>query len=364
MCQVPKQDGQQLQTSQADHREWSVNGPNNLQDMRNQEITIREGIRGIYIIISRSSIIILMPGSKTAKKKVVRKKKPVKRRPAANKGIDVNAELDLLLGNYGEGIIDDAKRVVKNTIDVIKGGVRKGPSPNLRSMFSKYGDKKITKISIQRAPVQKAIKIVSDVLTSGKFSKTAKQLGYDDIYHLSMILELDNAKSVRYEKNEVAVTVLGDSVIVPIKKPIKLIDFIDKTVKAVGVNNYYLYSADKYNCQEFLMAHLKANGLANSTIEKFIMQDAAVLLQKDPSLIGAFKQVTDIGAIFNVIKEGRGVTDFIRKILRTLGDAFDRTPKTVKYTDADWARLSRNAETQSRAGNDIMGFLSSLNFLK
>jgi len=308
-------------------------------------------------------------GSKTAKKKVVRKKKPVKRRPAAKKNVDVNAEIDLLLGNYGEGIIDDAKRVVKNTIDVIKGGVRKGPSPNLRAMFSKYGDKMITKIFIQRAPVQKAIKIVSDILTSGKFSKTAKQLGYDDIYHLSMILELDNAKSVRYEKNEVAVmkdsfNVLGDSVIVPIKKPIKLLDFIDKTIKAVGVSNYYLYSADKYNCQEFLMAHLKANGLANSTIEKFIMQDAALLLQKDPSLIGAFKQVTDIGAIFNVIKEGRGVTDFIRKILRTLGNAFDRTPKTVKYTDADWARLSRNAETQSRAGNDIMGFLSSLNFLK
>jgi len=232
-------------------------------------------------------------------------------------------------------------------------------------MLKKHGEQMITKISVQRAPIQKALTMISNLLTSGKFSKTARDLGYDDVYHLSIVIELDDEKQVRYEKNQVvAMTesfkVLGDSLSVKVKKPIMLNDFINTTIKAIGSDHYFLYSADQYNCQHFIVSHLKANGLSTPALEKFIMQDASLLLQKDPVLIKAFKGVTDLGAIFDVIKEGRGVTDFIRSILRSLGNAFDRTPKTRRYTSADFAENARRSEVYGKAGNDIFSFLSKL----
>lgn len=272
-------------------------------------------------------------GSKTSKKvvkKKVVKKKATKKRvlvdidDSEDETEDINALVEKLLMDVDEG--DGLLDIFKNAISAIRGGVRKGPSPKLRAMVKKYGDKMINRIIIQRFPVAGALKMISDLVTKGKFSETQKKLGYDDIYHLSMILAMENNKSLMYQKNEVAVMtdsfkMQGEHIYVDLPEPILLDDFINNTVKAVGIERYYLYSADNFNCQRFILDHLNANNIpAPANLEKFIMQDAAALLQRNPKVISLFRKVTDLGALFNVVKEGegiygRGFMDIIKKLL-------------------------------------------------
>jgi hypothetical protein len=214
----------------------------------------------------------------------------------------------------GEGlkeVVEKVKSTARNVIDAIINGVRKGASPNLKDMIKKYGDKAITSASVQRAPIDKAIRVVADVLTSGKFSKTAGDLEYDDVYHLSLILTLDNGKIISYEKNDVVVIkenpqIKGEQMAVNLKN-ITLANFINNTIQAIGEEKFYLYTAEEFNCQHFIHAHLKVNKALTPALNTFIMQDAISLLQRNPKLISLFKKVTDIGALFNIVKEGRGV---------------------------------------------------------
>jgi hypothetical protein len=156
--------------------------------------------------------IIVIP--KTPKKKAPVRKAPVKRKiPVPRDEEPVEEDfLDALLMpkkkrsvNRGTGVVDDIGNFAKNTVDAIKHGVRKGPSPKFRQMLKKYANEKIVAATVQRFPVSGIIKRISNMLTSGKFDKKAMELGYDDIYHLSMVFVMDSGKMLLFEKNEVVV---------------------------------------------------------------------------------------------------------------------------------------------------------------
>ena len=66
------------------------------------------------------------------------------------------------------------------------------------------------------------------------------------------------------------------------------------------------YSGVNNNCQDFLLAIMKANGLGNETDYQFIKQNTSSIFKNNPIFSKLTNLVTDLGARINVLQEGAG----------------------------------------------------------
>jgi hypothetical protein len=154
-----------------------------------------------------------------------------------------------------------------------------------------------------------AIVYVRELLT--KFKKP-ENIPQDDLFHLQMVLTLSNGRRVMWGKEEViklSETIYkGDRMESRDlgKTNIKLQDFVDKTAKTMGAK-FAPYNAFDNNCQDFIMASLKSNGLGTQADYDFVKQDTKDLFKGRQWLIDMMKGATDLAAAFNVLFEGKGM---------------------------------------------------------
>lgn len=204
--------------------------------------------------------------------------------------------------------------IVSNTINKIL-PTRNNFPPAVRNIIQKFGDRQITGIQIGRTPINSAIKKVINLLSAGKFEQNIKNLKYDDVFHLFMVVSLDNGVSLVIEKNEVVnmkqvdgsyIRRAKDVISIPFGIKSTFANFIDRAVKTVGPS-IYLYNYKTNNCQVFIRNLLRANGLLNSQAETFIMQDAEKLLSKTPAFLDTIANTaTEIAAKANRLVHGAG----------------------------------------------------------
>ena len=141
-----------------------------------------------------------------------------------------------------------------------------------------------------------------NLITLGKWKEIKGN--YDKMYHLYAVLTLDSGKKLLLEKNERPVlseTIPADTRetestgVTTMTAPIKLADFIGKTIKRLTLEDYITYEGFSLNCQHFIRAHLLANGLLDPSNLAFIYQDTKRLIEQTPSFsrwLG--KKATDI----------------------------------------------------------------------
>ena len=203
----------------------------------------------------------------------------------------------------------------------LKGGligpaIRRDYSPQIRDLLKKVGDKKITNMEIQRVPIDSGMKILMDTLSLGAYSKTTKKLGYDRVFHLSMIIRLEGLSyPLVVEKNE-TINISkrippmkrgGARFGIPITMSISLNEMLENTRKIQGTK-MFLYDAFTRNCQMFIRDLLKNSGLLTTRLEEFIMQDAAKIAEGMPWYFSSVaKGLTNLGAQFNRIIYGKGM---------------------------------------------------------
>jgi len=187
--------------------------------------------------------------------------------------------------------------------------------PASRKYLQDNGSLTITSMRIERIPLGKlqtnltAIVYIRELLT--KFKKP-DNIPQDDLFHLQMILTLSNGRRVMWAKEEVIrlseniyrgdrmeSRELG-------KTNIKLQDFVDKTAKYMGAK-FAPYNAFDNNCQDFVMASLKANGLGTQADFDFVKQDTKDLFKDRQWLVDMLKGSTDLASVFNIFLEGKGV---------------------------------------------------------
>jgi hypothetical protein len=170
----------------------------------------------------------------------------------------------------------------------------------VRNTLKKYGDAKITRITINRAPISNVAEGLLTAVTLGKWKEIRQN--YDKIYHLYAILYTEKGPLL-LEKNETVVLREGEpkkekgneAMNVPMARPIPLAEFIDKTIKRMSLRDYTTYDGFTLNCQDFIKNHLLANRLLNPSILSFVYQDTQELIEKTPSFsrwLG--KKITDI----------------------------------------------------------------------
>lgn len=223
--------------------------------------------------------------------------------------------------------------------------------PSSRDYLQKNGDQTITSMRIERIPLGKlqksltAIVYVRELLT--KFKKP-ENIPQDDLFHLQLVLTLSNGRRVMWAKEEVVrlseTIYKGDKMEFKDlgKTNIKLQDFVDKTAKYMGAK-FAPYNAFDNNCQDFIMASLKSNGLGTKADYDFVKQDTKDLFKGRQWLINMMKGATDLAAAFNVLIEGKGLEDLIPKPPATGANPFlsipPDLPSSKVLTDVHLRRL-------------------------
>ncbi len=172
---------------------------------------------------------------------------------------------------------------------------------SVRNTLKKHGNTDIISIVVHRVPLSGVAEGLLTAITLGKW-KTIRE-NYDDIFHLFATLKLRTGEVLLLEKNETVVLKEGappttkeaQSMTVRMAGAVPLAEFINRTIKRMGLSDYTTYESMTLNCQNFLMNHLQANNLITPQLKQFIWQDTKQLIEKTPSFsrwLG--KAITDI----------------------------------------------------------------------
>lgn len=239
--------------------------------------------------------------------------------------------LDHIKRTKGAGFLDNLISRVKNlgskvtsaisnVSDKVKSWLFFPPNklPNAAAkVFEKYAKEPIKYIQIRREPLQSMVKKFLNFVSFGALEKKLKDLNYDDVMHLSMLVEFENGKQITIEKNERIAIVEGrlersgklqakdvDSSLI---KNITLETLLGKAQQSMGDHRFFQYNAKENNCQDFILGILDANGLNNSNLQEFIKQDATEIFKSLPGFFDKFAQgVTDLaGKASEVLGNGR-----------------------------------------------------------
>lgn len=183
-------------------------------------------------------------------------------------------------------------------------------SSAINKVLKKYGDLRISGIEIKRAPVS-----ISAIIKLGEKLRAfdMKSQEYSKLYHLYMIIGLENGKKIIAQKNEVLdisvykkKNVKGEEqVSMPSygnTNPITLSDFLSNGQTEMGDNKWFNYSPLTNNCQDFLIGILEANPPLGtmSILTDFVKQDVGSLV-KSNTLSWTMKAITDTAGVASTL---------------------------------------------------------------
>jgi len=182
--------------------------------------------------------------------------------------------------NQGEGIMNKLKY-----IKVVLNGRNDYP-PKVRGIIEKYGNQEIKSIVIRRNPLQSLMNFALNAVSLGGWNKNMEDKPYDTLFHLSIVLTLNNSTRVVLEKNEV---INMDTIIkvapktetedIPDIQPgLTLNTLLNNAKNRMGAK-YFTYSAKDNNCQDFILAVLQANNIGNEQDYSFIKHDTKSLFE-------------------------------------------------------------------------------------
>lgn len=197
----------------------------------------------------------------------------------------------------------------------------------------------IIKMFVCKKPINKLIKQSMNILTLNKLNDNLRNSPYDDIYHLYMIIILNDNKRILIEKNErIEIRYLKvneffnlinvndikktnlKTIVITLYNNISFVDLLNNTNLYMG-NNYFIYDSSKYNCQNFILNILISNNLYNDIYYNFIYQNPVYFYHNLKFLSKVNKNITNIAAKVNLLQTGSGVIKI-----------YDKNNNKIKFT--------------------------------
>jgi hypothetical protein len=196
---------------------------------------------------------------------------------------------------------------------IITGSYDKYPN-KFNIYFSKYGNSKILKLVIERVPLQQTTMILLNLASNNSALERLKQSDYDKLFHLRLIIYLDNNISLFVEKNQSLnidyyknlVNQKGIEQLEINEVPTsQLFNFINNG-KNILKDKFFSYDAKNNNCQDWILALLISNNINNNEYKNFIKQDVNFIFKNNQFLKSLIQSLTSIGHRFDVIS-GNGI---------------------------------------------------------
>ena len=215
-----------------------------------------------------------------------------------------------------------------------------------------FGGQKIVALNVYRTPIPSMIDTALNFVSLGSWEREKKNVNYDKMFHLALIITLANGKNVVMEKNEVvnistsyATKTDTETMNVPLKgTSLTLQELFDKARASVPEKTFYDYNAFTNNCQFFIRYILQASGLYSEPIAKFVFQDTIEIIKHLPAYVSTVaKVITRTGAVVNkVLGKGQPRKAGISKppsqpqLSITDQHAFETAFKNVEYVKLDF----------------------------
>jgi hypothetical protein len=235
---------------------------------------------------------------------------------------------------HGTGIVDSIRKRIK----AMSQGPRTTETKRLKEFLEANNDK-IKSIKLGRKPVMSTFKSIVNALSFGKFDQIRKKLNYDQIFHNYLLVELDNGKIVKLERNHIIEAKAPDAsdydltFDVPVTKDLTMKDMISNA--SAGNDRFNRYDPRDQNCQNFTQDMIVRNGLMPETesgIDAIKPQDSEQLIDSLGILRHIPKVITDTAATLDRGIYGDGLTkpkfgielsNFeIDKFLKPFGDVY------------------------------------------
>lgn len=217
----------------------------------------------------------------------------------------------------GDGFFGDLKDKVVSGVKNVFSRISDRWTKNTQNILNLYGNEKIFKLYAFRQPLNKIVETAVKVISLGTFDP--QKHGFDRMYHLGLLVELENGKNVIIEKNQTPDIFLGNAPSNSELRPIPIYDrdltinkMMDNTLNKVSKDQIFLYSGLQNNCQRFVKDILQSNNMWSSEIDKFIFQDLTNLKKDLPSFTS--KIMDGVTNIANIGKKliGQGEPEFIQ----------------------------------------------------
>jgi hypothetical protein len=187
-------------------------------------------------------------------------------------------------------------------------GVRLDYSPPVRSYLAQHGKEAIVRLQVRRAPIQAALNSALELVTAGRWEAAKAKVGYDDLFHLSVIA---NGRTV-IEKNAVVKVGQVDSqpnaqyMEVSAPPGLTLEALHERALRGMGKDAFFTYDAFNNNCQVFIDQLLRFNGLLTTELHAFLFQPVQGLLRELPGYTSKLaKAATTLGALADVALHGK-----------------------------------------------------------
>jgi hypothetical protein len=216
-----------------------------------------------------------------------------------------------------EVVVEEGAGIVDTITAVFKG--RNDYSPKVRKIISQFGNKNITSITLCRTPLGKPLLLALQVASGNTFLQKLDNTPYDKLFHLFICIEFADGSKILLEKNEVINAIIGckipsgtETKVISNVSTITLNDALDKTKEQMR-GSFFTYSAKDNNCQDFIVAFLKANNIGDEKDISWVKQETKVLFDGNDRLRKIANTFTDIGAKIDIIRQGAGLKSPVNK---------------------------------------------------
>ena len=211
-------------------------------------------------------------------------------------------------------------------------------SNKIKKILKEYGNENIVSIRVGRRPINKLVEKAFNIISIGKWNELRNQYYYDKLFHLFLIITLQDGTKLSLEKNDIVNMNVNDSRCsesgvdcIELEYPqnsITVNDLVKKPLDRIGKNDYFVYDPFKLNCQIFIKSVLETFGLYNSKVNDFVYQDLTNIIKNLPFYVKwTGKAVTDISAFGKKIS-GAGVKNHnkedIEEISKFVLDMFNQ----------------------------------------
>ena len=170
--------------------------------------------------------------------------------------------------------------------------------------------KKIINISIERAALRAPIIGLINLLTMNKVDKNVNELKYDNLFHLYIIITLDDNKQYRIERNQRLSVSNGinqkseSSMIIHVPQTLTLGDLFENYKASLGgdYDRMIEYDPRSANCQHFIFGLLNASALLTQESSSFVKQDTEFALNNTLKTNKFIENVVDISILIDLLK--------------------------------------------------------------
>jgi len=187
----------------------------------------------------------------------------------------------------GAGLFDSIKSHLKGLLLSLTGN-RRNLKPSNRDILSQVGDQPIAKLYVARRPLGNTFYQVLSVMRGFSGGFRGDEAVHDQLFHLFIVVELQDGTKIRIEKNEDINLVRYTESQLPEEvmsvslpsgsQKLTIQGLLDQTLSTIGEENFFDYNAFSTNCQRFVYDILRSNHFPiSSELQKFILQDVSDL---------------------------------------------------------------------------------------